>query len=52
MDGARGTIRNVVFDLGGVLLRWRPQELIDAFYADAALREALRKEAFHPPDWI
>jgi putative hydrolase of the HAD superfamily len=52
MDGARRTIRNVVFDLGGVLLRWRPQELIDAFYADAALREALRREAFHHPDWI
>lgn len=45
-------IRNVVFDLGGVLIRWRPQELIDAFYADANLRDALRREAFQHPDWI
>lgn len=45
-------IRNVVFDLGGVLIRWRPQELIDAFYEDAALRDGLRKEAFQHQDWI
>lgn len=45
-------IRNVVFDLGGVLIRWRPKELIDAFYADASLRDALRREAFQHPDWI
>jgi putative hydrolase of the HAD superfamily len=45
-------IRNVVFDLGGVLIRWRPQELIDTFYADANLRDALRREAFQHPDWI
>ena len=51
-QGERRTIRNVVFDLGGVLLRWRPQELIDAFYTDAALRDALRREAFQHPDWI
>ena len=52
MEGSRPPIRNVVFDLGGVLLRWRPQELIDAFYAEAHLREALRREAFHHSDWI
>jgi putative hydrolase of the HAD superfamily len=45
-------IRNVVFDLGGVLLRWRPQEIIDAFYADADMRATLRREAFQHPDWI
>lgn len=44
-------IRNVIFDLGGVLVTWRPQEIIDSFYADAALREALRDHVFRHPDW-
>jgi putative hydrolase of the HAD superfamily len=48
----RPAIRNVVFDLGGVLVDWRPQALIDAFYADAELRAALRREAFQHADWV
>ena len=34
-------IRNVVFDLGGVLITWRPQEVIDSFYTDPLLRAAI-----------
>jgi putative hydrolase of the HAD superfamily len=45
-------IRNVVFDLGGVLITWRPQEVIDSFYADPLLRAAVRRDAFQHPDWI
>ena len=44
-------IRNVIFDLGGVLITWRPQEIIDGFYAEPALREAICKHVFQHPDW-
>jgi len=27
-------IRNVVFDFGGVLVRWQPEAVIAGFYAD------------------
>lgn len=44
--------RSVIFDFGGVLLRWQPQEIIDAFYEDEALRSALSQNVFRHPDWI
>jgi putative hydrolase of the HAD superfamily len=45
-------IRNVIFDFGGVLVSWRPQEIIDAFYADPALRDAVRTQVFEHDDWL
>jgi putative hydrolase of the HAD superfamily len=45
-------VRNIIFDFGGVLVTWRPQEIIDSFYADAALREAVRVHAFQHEDWL
>ena len=45
-------IRNVIFDFGGVLVSWQPQQVIDSFYADPVLRDALRAHVFHHPDWI
>ena len=45
-------VRNVVFDFGGVLVSWRPQEIIDSFYAEPHLREALRLHAFQHDDWL
>jgi len=44
--------RSVVFDFGGVLLRWQPQQIIDAFYAEQDLRAALSRNVFRHPDWI
>ena len=52
MSGGRAAIHNVVFDLCGVLLDWRPQALVDAFYTQAELRAALRREAFQHPEWL
>ncbi len=43
---------NVIFDFGGVLLRWQPQEIIDAFYAEEDLRDSLSRNVFRHPDWI
>ncbi len=44
--------RNVIFDFGGVLVRWEPQAVITAFYADEALRARVREAVFSHPDWI
>jgi putative hydrolase of the HAD superfamily len=44
--------RNVIFDFGGVLIRWQPQEIIDRFYHDEELRGRLRDEVFQHPDWL
>ncbi|HUQ53149.1 MAG TPA: HAD family phosphatase [Gammaproteobacteria bacterium] len=48
----RKPLRNVIFDFGGVLVTWRPQEIIDSFYEEPALREALRTHAFQHDDWL
>jgi epoxide hydrolase-like predicted phosphatase len=45
-------VRNVIFDFGGVLVTWRPQEIIETFYSDPALREAVRVHAFQHEDWL
>lgn len=44
--------RNVIFDFGGVLVRWQPEAVIAAFYADQALRARVREAVFRHPDWI
>jgi putative hydrolase of the HAD superfamily len=48
----RKPVRNVIFDFGGVLVTWCPQEIIDSFYAEPALRDALRTHAFQHDDWL
>lgn len=45
-------VRNVVFDFGGVLVDWRPQAIIDAFYAEPALRAAIRTHGLQHDDWL
>jgi FMN phosphatase YigB (HAD superfamily) len=45
-------IRNVIFDLGGVLVNWRPQEIIGSFYREPHLREAVRRHMLQHPDWL
>ena len=44
-------IRNVVFDIGRVLLDWQPDRLLAQRYADAALRARVRSAVFEHPDW-
>jgi putative hydrolase of the HAD superfamily len=45
-------VRHVIFDFGGVLLRWQPGEIIDSLYEDAALRERIAQAVFRHPDWL
>jgi len=48
----RPRVRNVIFDFGGVLVNWRPQDIIESFYEEPELREALRAHAFQHDDWL
>jgi HAD superfamily hydrolase (TIGR01509 family) len=44
--------RNVVFDVGGVLLDWNPRRVLERFYPDAALRRHVGAALFDGSDWI
>jgi putative hydrolase of the HAD superfamily len=41
-----------MFDLGGVLLEWSPEKILQAVFADPAARDAVRQGAFLHPDWL
>jgi len=45
-------IRHVIFDFGGVLLAWQPQQILRSFYEDEALRERIAQAVFRHPDWL
>ena len=46
------SVRNVIFDFGGVLVNWQPEAIIAGFYAEPALRDAIRRHAFQHDDWL
>jgi len=45
------TTRNVVFDVGGVLLDWNPRAVLKRFYTDVALRRHVAAAVFDGSDW-
>jgi putative hydrolase of the HAD superfamily len=49
---SRALVRNVIFDFGGVLVRWKPEEIIAGFYPDEDRRARLRQAVFQHADWI
>jgi len=55
-DASPRTIRNVVFDLGAVLLSWEPVALVQAQFAHhaptAEAAQALARRMFHHEDWL
>lgn len=46
------TIRNVVFDVGGVLLEWNPPSVIAGLYPDPATQAVIREQIFEHADWL
>lgn len=44
-------IRNIIFDMGNVLLRWDPQHIVSRFTADAEAQRRIRAAIFEDPDW-
>jgi HAD superfamily hydrolase (TIGR01509 family) len=45
-------MKNVIFDVGGVLLDWNPGRVLQSFYADANERERMKQLIFHHADWL
>ena len=45
-------MRNVVFDLGGVVLEWNPEAILEKYYLDLDARATMRAALFQHPDWL
>lgn len=43
---------NIVFDLGGVVVRWEPDALIATVFSDPLVRAAMRAEFVGHSDWL
>jgi len=43
---------NIVFDLGGVVVRWQPEVIIAATFTEPRVQAIVRKEIFGHADWI
>ena len=45
-------MRNVIFDLGGVVLDWNPDLILENFYTNTDARAAMKAALFQHPDWL
>ena len=45
-------IRNIVFDMGKVLIRWSPEEMLERFDLSQEEKTMLLQELFWSPEWI
>jgi len=45
-------VRNVIFDLGGVVLEWNPEAILEKYYLDLDARATMRAALFQHPDWL
>jgi putative hydrolase of the HAD superfamily len=43
---------NLIFDLGGVVVRWEPDAIIASVFDDGHLRAKVREGVFAHPDWL
>jgi putative hydrolase of the HAD superfamily len=46
-----GAIEHVVFDLGGVLLTWNPDDILSGLFPDAGVRARVKEAVFQHNDW-
>jgi len=44
-------MRNVIFDLGGVVLDWNPDRILEQFYDEPEARLEMKSALFQHPDW-
>jgi putative hydrolase of the HAD superfamily len=42
----------IVFDLGGVVVAWKPEEILANGFEDEATRELVARELLRHPDWL
>ncbi len=50
MNSAR--ISNVIFDFGGVLINWRPQDVVAELFQEPDVQDAVMRSVFLHPDWL
>jgi putative hydrolase of the HAD superfamily len=43
---------NIVFDLGGVVFNWQPDQLIRRVFDDSGTRDLVKTEILEHPDWL
>ena len=43
---------NIIFDLGGVVVRWEPEALLARTFDDPAIYRVLYAEFLGHPDWL
>lgn len=43
---------NIVFDLGGVIFNWQPNDLVKSVFNDSETQRSARTEIIGHPDWI
>ena len=43
---------NIVFDLGGVVVNWQPDAIIESVFEDANTQSLVRREVFEHADWV
>jgi len=48
----KGEIKNVVFDLGGVLLEWNIDKILQASFDSPETRNRVKNQTFLHPDWF
>jgi len=41
----------VIFDLGGVVIEWNPDRILEGYYADPQIRAIMKTALFQHPDW-
>ena len=45
-------IKNIIFDMGNVLLRFDPEVSLQAYLDNDTDRAIIRKELFEAPEWL
>lgn len=45
-------MKNVIFDLGGVLIEWNPDRILEGYYDDPRIRALMKAEVFQHADWL
>jgi putative hydrolase of the HAD superfamily len=45
-------MKNVIFDLGGVVIEWNPDRILDTYYCEPEVRALMKAQMFQHPDWL
>lgn len=45
-------MKNVIFDLGGVVIEWNSDRILETYYADPDVRTIMKQQMFQHPDWL